>query len=303
VSEYRRDLARNHHNLGNLLADLGKQAEAEQRYRQALALQEKLAADFPAVPQYRQDLASSHDNLGLLLASLGKRPEAEQEYRQALALREKLAADFPAVPAYQVELGGNYCNFGHLIREGGRASDSLVWFAKAIRTLTAVYEQDRQLVKAKRFLGNSHAGRAIAYDRLHQFGEALKDWDRAVELSQPQQQPQARASRATTRVNAGQVAEAVAEVAALTKSSAWSAGQWYDFACVYALASAKNADRKQAYADRALELLRRAVQAGWNNAALMRKDTDLDPLRGREDFRELLRKLEKGAAARQEKQP
>ena len=66
-----------------------------------LAIQEKLAADFPAVPDYRQELAGSHNNLGSLLADLGKRAEAEEQYRQALAIQEKLAADFPAVPDYR----------------------------------------------------------------------------------------------------------------------------------------------------------------------------------------------------------
>jgi tetratricopeptide (TPR) repeat protein len=241
--------------------------------------------------------ALSHNNLGLLLAGLRKGAEAEQQYRKALDLQEKLVTDFPTVPAYQVERGISYLNMGVLIRDGAQPSASLVWFEKAIRTLTAVYEQDRRLVLAQQALRNSHASRARAYDRLHRYAEALQDWDRALSLSPPQEQAMVRTSRATARVNAGQVAGAVAEVAALTQSSAWSAGQWYDFACVYALASGKSAAKKQEYADRAMELLRRAVQAGWRNAAHMRKDTDLDPHRGREDFKQLLWELEKQPAA------
>ena len=86
------------------------------------------------------------------------------------------------------------------------------------------------------------------------------------------------------------------DAAELTKSSNWNAGQWYDFACVYAVASGKIADKKQAYADRAMELLHKAVKAGYKKAAHMRKDTDLDPLRERPDFKKLVAGLEnKGA--------
>jgi tetratricopeptide (TPR) repeat protein len=292
VPQYRLELAASHYNLGNLLADLGKREEAQEQYRQALALREKLAADFPAMPQYRQELATSHNNLGLLLAGLGKRPEAEEQYRRALALKEKLAADFPAAPEYQVDLGGAYCNFGNLIRAGGQPGKSLEWFAKAIRVLTAVYDQDRQVVEAKQFLRNSHANRAMAYDALHQYAEAVQDWDRVVEFSPPQEQPSWRARRAASRLQAGQAAEAVAEVAELTKMGTWNAGQWYDFACVYALASGKVADKKQEYADRAMQLLHQAVKAGWKDAAHMKKDTDLDSLRQREDFKKLMQALE-----------
>ena len=67
--------------------DLGQRPEAEAAYRAALALQEQLAADFPAVPDYRQDLASSHNNLGVAARTTsGKRPEAEAAYRAALAV-------------------------------------------------------------------------------------------------------------------------------------------------------------------------------------------------------------------------
>ena len=45
-------------------------------------------------------------------------------------------------------------------------------------------------------------------------------------------------------------------------------------------------------ADRAMQWLHKAVQAGYKDAAHMKKDTDLDPLRDREDFKKLLAELE-----------
>ena len=45
-------------------------------------------------------------------------------------------------------------------------------------------------------------------------------------------------------------------------------------------------------ADRAMELLAKAVQAGYKDVAHMKKDTDLDPLRDRDDFKKLIAELE-----------
>jgi tetratricopeptide (TPR) repeat protein len=227
------------------------------------------------------------------LACLGKRPEAEVQYRQALAIREKLAADFPDVPQYQIDLGGICCNLGHLVRDSGRPSDSLPWFEKAIRTLSVVYEKERQLVEAKEFLRNSHAGRASAHDRLHKLSEAVKDWDKAIELTPKAEQATYRIARAATRVKADHVAETVAEVAELMKQPGAPGPILYDFACFYAIASAKSTDNKQPYADRAIDLLQQAIKAGYHDAAHMKKDTDLDPLRERDDFKKLLADLEK----------
>jgi eukaryotic-like serine/threonine-protein kinase len=295
VPVYRQDLALSHVNLGTLLQVLRKLAEAEEQYRQALAIQEKLAADFPAVPDYRLGQARAHNLLGLLLADLGKRTEAEEQYRQGLAIGEKLTADYPAMPAYKIDLGGGYCNYGTLVLSGGRASESLAWFDKAIATLAPVHRAEPRDVIAKGFLCGSHGGRALAYDRLMKHAEALQDWDRAIELSNPAQRLILRASRATSWIVGGKVAEAVAEVAELTKSSNWNEGQWYDFACAYSIASGKMADKKQAYADRAMELLQMAVKSGFTHVAHMKKDTDLDPLREREDFKKLIAELEKKA--------
>jgi hypothetical protein len=37
-----------------------------------------------------------------------------------------------------------------------------------------------------------------------------------------------------------------------------------------------------------MELLRQAVKAGYKDAAQMKKDTDLDPIREREEFKKLM---------------
>jgi serine/threonine-protein kinase len=56
--------------------------------------------------------------------------------------------------------------------------------------------------------------------------------------------------------------------------------------------SGMTASEGRAEADRAMEWLRRAVAAGYQHVALMRKDPDLDPLRSRPDFQLLMMDLE-----------
>jgi predicted Zn-dependent protease len=52
-----------------------------------------------------------------------------------------------------------------------------------------------------------------------------------------------RADRAFSLFQTGMVAAAVAEFTDLTKNRSWNAGEWYNFACAYSLASAKIADK------------------------------------------------------------
>ena len=56
--------------------------------------------------------------------------------------------------------------------------------------------------------------------------------------------------------------------------------------------SPKAAQEALAEADRAMTWLRQAIAAGYNNVALMKTDSDLDALRDRADFQELLAGLE-----------
>jgi hypothetical protein len=48
----------------------------------------------------------------------------------------------------------------------------------------------------------------------------------------------------------------------------------------------------QLYGDAAMKLLRDAVSKGYMGVAHMKKDTELDPLRQRDDFQQLVAELE-----------
>jgi hypothetical protein len=78
------------------------------------------------------------------------------------------------------------------------------------------------------------------------------------------------------------------------------AGSLYTAACFRAVAAgiqakvtgADAARLAKADADRAMGWLNGAVRAGYRDAARLKNDTDLDPLRDRDDFRKLLADLE-----------
>ncbi len=295
--EIRQDLGKSHNSWGYLLGLIGKAGDAQEQYRRALAIEDKLVVEFPGVPAYRLDLALSHTSLGNLLEGIGNRLEAEEHHHKALAIAAKLAAEYRAVPLYEVELGGSYCTFGNLARDHDRASESVDWFDRAIRTLSAVYEQDRRLVLAGRYLRNSYLGRATAYDRLGKYAAAVRDWDRAIELSASEEQPRFRAARALSRANGGEITDAIAEVALLASSPCCEPKQCYDLARVYAIAGGKDSEKKQAYGDRAMELLNNAVNAGFHEVVRLKQDADLGALRDRDDFKTLVAELESGKGA------
>jgi hypothetical protein len=81
------------------------------------------------------------------------------------------------------------------------------------------------------------------------------------------------------------------------------AGDTYDAACSLSLCvpivakhdkldDKRRKEAAQFYSDAAMKLLREAVSKGYKDVAHMKKDTDLDPLRQREDFKKLIAELE-----------
>jgi tetratricopeptide (TPR) repeat protein len=289
------------HALAGLQAQLKKRGEAIQSYTAARALEEQLVRDHPKVSYYAARLAHGCNELGILHAALDQRAEAREAYEAARVVLERLVREHRDAPDHAVALGGTYCNLGHLLKSDDLDS-ALPWYGKAIATLEPLSQRQPPPARARLFLGKSYWGRFDALRALGRHAEALKDLDQLLAL-QVAEQPALRLERAATLARLGehaQAAAAAAELAALTKVSARFV---YDLARAYSLcvpAAGKDArlspgGRDQAastYAARAVALLRRAAQAGFRDVAHMQKDTALDPLRQRADFKKLIAELE-----------
>jgi tetratricopeptide (TPR) repeat protein len=121
--------------LADSFKNKSKIAEAENVHRQQIKFCQKLAADFPKVPEYRLELAHSHNRLTHFLWSERQTKAGEKECREALNLFERLAADFPSVAAYQDQLAGRHVDLGRFlvsIREFAKAEEE---FRQAISVL------------------------------------------------------------------------------------------------------------------------------------------------------------------------
>ena len=296
VPEYQKGLAGSHTSVGILLSELGETTAARSSYEQARDIQQKLVEKFPAVPEYKNRLANIHNGLGNLLTNLGKLKEARAELAASLNIYKQLVDHLPNVPHYQINLGNGYNSYGELLKHEGLLDESLLWFDKAIQTLGAFYEKDPRQVKVKMLLVASLEGRSQVYYHLKRYDDAIKDLDQAVELNPPQAMALLRSDRARSRAQIDRTTESLAEAMEVAKADPKDSGEFqnlvlYNLACVYAITSGKIADKQQEYADRAMELLNSAVAAGYNKADSMAKDPDLDPLREREDFKQLLQSL------------
>jgi tetratricopeptide (TPR) repeat protein len=297
VPDYRARLAGSHTDLGVGFARQGKAREAEASYRAALAIKEKLAADFPAVPDYRSGLALAYNNLGWTICVQG-RQEAETVIRQGLVIAEKLVAEFPTVPEYRFVLGQIQSNLGRsFLLVGKEPEKALPWCDKAVTTLEETLRRGGSIDRVRYGLRQAHVVRADALSTLQRHAEALKDFDKSVELATEPDRPLRRVIRAVGRVRAGQVAAAIEEAEELAKNA--DSGVLYNAACVYALAGVPSKanpispEQQAKYAERAVALLRQLVAKGYSNVNELKNDDDLKPLRPRDDFQKLLRDMQK----------
>jgi len=288
--EHRYELARSHGNLATAMNDAAQKPAAERAFRTALDIFETLAAEFPGMPAYRQDLAMCHNNLGAVLSTQGKWEAAEHSHRRALEIQEKLTTQFPTAVDYRHDLAMSAINFGALLRDRGQAEASLEWYTKAITLLEPVLRREPRLVTERKYLRDAHWGRAEAQDTLGRSSDAVKDWDRALELGPaPEQQQVARRKRALALARAGDHAKVLAAAKDL------DGGTLYDIASITALAAlhvGNDAKLQDEHAARAIELLRRAVAAGYTDVAQLKRDKNLDALRNRDDWPKLVAGLE-----------
>jgi tetratricopeptide (TPR) repeat protein len=287
-----------HNNLGRVVLPA---ETAESVLQQNLALLAQLRAEFPRLATYPSKEARWRTGLGLLYATLGHAEKAEVAYQDALCVAETLVRKHRDRLEDAVTLGRIHLNLGLLYRDSGRVEAGLECLQKAMRTLERVLARDSAQAEGQRMLRHACRSRAIALTQLGRHTEALADWNRLLELDQVRK-PGPRWQRLRTLARLGERNQAIREAEILARKGRPTLRSLYDLACVYALCARvaggsetlPELDRgHQAEHDaaRAVALLRQAV--GRRNGKRLREpltaDPDLESIRGREDFRDLVR--------------
>jgi serine/threonine protein kinase len=275
--------------LANCYAELRRHADALEVRREIVALRKaKLGPDNPLT-------LASMNNLALSYRDLGRHADALKLHEETLALRKvALGADHPDTARTMFNLANTY-------EDLGRNADAL-----------KLRQETLALRKAK--LGADHPDTlrtmwvtADSLVKLERGAEALPIIDECLQ-------------RATGRVVHPRLLESLMylrlghfaktrDAAGCRQTAEWweklhRADAWslYAAACMRAVtAGVLRQDPKipaadalqlaKEAADQAIVWLRQAVAAGFNDAAWMGKDTDLEALRDREDFRKLVAEL------------
>jgi serine/threonine protein kinase len=113
-----------HSKVAAINADLGRYDLAEEPWRQAITLFEKLTSEFPAVAEYRDNLADCHARIAEVMSRRGQVEEGISERRRALDLREKLASDFPTVTEYRRKLALLHTSMGQIYATAERVQEA-----------------------------------------------------------------------------------------------------------------------------------------------------------------------------------
>jgi hypothetical protein len=228
---------------------------------------QQLAADFPARPEFRYELALSHNHRANLLRESGRLREAEQDYGQALRIQEQLAAALPNQANLRDDLAETCVNLARLQVQQGN------WAA------------------AKRLLleGQPHHLAALkANPKNSAFRQSYRDHLKALTTAH---------AGLLERQGAVRTAETCRDLGWDAPADAYNAACFLS-RCVPIVAKHAKLDAKQRkeaaqfYADAAMKLLREAVSKGYKDVAHMKKDTNLNPLRPRQDFQKLVAELE-----------
>jgi serine/threonine protein kinase/tetratricopeptide (TPR) repeat protein len=286
-------------NLANSYDDLGRHANALELREKTLALRKaKLGPDHP-------DTLASMNNLANSFAALGRHADAIELHERTLELRRaKLGPDHPDTRvslnnnvAALCRLGGEYSNQGKL--------------DEAVRLLRRAIDLNVKSSQAYLCLGITLA-RQGKEDDAKKLDEAIAAFRTAAALDPRAVPPQVISDVLQYRLRIFERARDAHGCRETTemweKLKLAGADNIYDNACYRAVTSAafraaandaRTADAKMAAAkqadadaDRAMTLLKQAVTAGFNDVAHMKQDKDLDALRDRADYQELIAELE-----------
>jgi tetratricopeptide (TPR) repeat protein len=306
-------------NLAQVYTSTNRAAEADSLLRSGMATYTRLVNDYPLSPTYRFQLARGHQAVAISSRLTEKPQKSEEALSKAIVILEKLDRDNPEAFYHGMMLRNSYRDLAQLYRSQKRFDEAYAELRKAIKSADEDLRTAPAGVPLPFEIGNMRLQLAQWLAADDKVPEAIKELDTGIAQVQPRVNgnprtqdvlKRLRVNRAIFLARAGDHVAALAEARRLAPPGetipANDFGRLYNLACVHALcsqairadtsiASAEREKLAEAQAAQAMELLRKVGGAGYFQRPQgrndLRTDADLNPLRGRPDFRTLLEEV------------
>jgi serine/threonine protein kinase/tetratricopeptide (TPR) repeat protein len=291
---------------------------ARGEFANAVATWEKLVSANPLSARLKRNLGQAYNEQAVGYFNSGKFSEALATHYAALTIREGLVKNEPDNPEDQSNLGATLNNIGVLLSQKEHHKEALLMYRRAAAHQAVAFSRSPQTTLYGRFLAINYTNVAHTEFRLGLKDQALRALEKSHEVCTKlaRDNPAVPYLQATlwkahwTMANwqrdlghtaeAGRAARLAAEV--IERLPKQTAEDLFYMACARARCSGLIVEAKQKLtsdeqvesrhqADQAIEALRGAIAAGYNDAAQMKTSEDLASLRQRHEFQALLADL------------
>ncbi|WP_165253415.1 serine/threonine-protein kinase [Paludisphaera soli] len=295
--------------LGRVLDEAGNLNEAVAQLREATTLAQEASEEQPGDLRASKFLVPARGDLGTRLLLQGRKAEAEAELRTARAIALEVVEASPEDEDARGRSATARVGLGRLLLGAGDAAGAEAEFRAASDVLEPLAAaapplSDHHSARAEALVEMAEADRLLG--RAAQAGEAL---DRVVEFHEryvaadpvrPERRfalARALRRRGLARRDLGDLAGAGADARRAAEGfdglPPRSASKCFEAAAAHAALAGLAGEEGSTVpaadagpeADRAVELLRRALALGFRDADALRTEAALDAVRGRNDFR------------------
>ncbi len=269
-------------NLGNHLIEGQRFADARRQLDRALVLTQRLLQDDPNSPSLIQKRAGIQANLARVDEAQGDAVSARRGMESASAALKSLADRFPHHADYRLQWVGVENNAAMLQCETGDPLGALKRHDAIIARMAAIAERPQGLYAD--YWSNAHAGRAVALQKLNRQADAAEAWKQAVISAPDEIRPLRESNHAVILARLGRHDAARELVSKLAASE--SKLVVYNLACACAILH--RSTRAAGDAEQAITFLKLAIERGYARREVIEQDPDLEGLRERPDYRELV---------------
>jgi eukaryotic-like serine/threonine-protein kinase len=267
---------------GSILASKpAEQLEAVIACNKAVEIRQNILQEHPEFDEQAYCLACDQNDLGNLLQRTGQSDLALQTFRRSLDMFERLDQRYPKLRQYQLGRGIASNAIAERLRDRNEAAESLTIAQNArdlLLRLLAQYPQD-PIVRLQLARSHNIIGRLLERSGLR--AEALRSFQRAIDLYETMMPNLEPSNIYNLACNVSLSIPLIGQQPATAVSRATAP-----------LQTKADQLRRSFYGDRAMQALRLASRGSALSSEMLETNTDLDPLRQRPDFSQLLKDVE-----------